>query len=76
MAREPRDFVLAYLRRIDGKIDGMAEDISSIKLRMSTMERHLLGQMTTEYDQNDEIGRLKHRVDRIEWRLEPSETLD
>lgn len=70
MAQEPRDLVLEHLRRIDHKVDGLREEMQSMNLRMSAMERHMLGQMTNEYDQNDEIDRLKRRVDRIERRLE------
>ena len=62
--------VLEHLRRIDHKVDGLREEMQSMNLRMSAMERHMLGQMTNEYDQNDEIDRLKRRVDRIERRLE------
>lgn len=70
MAQEPRDLVLEHLRRMDRKFDAMAEDIGSIKHRMSAMERHMLGQVASDYGQNDEIDRLKRRVDRIERRLE------
>lgn len=73
MAQEPRDIVLEQLRRIDHKIDGLRSEMGSMNLRMAAMERHMLGQLTSEVDQNDEIGRLKLRVDRIERRLELTE---
>ena len=76
MAQEPRDLVLEHLRRIDRNVDIVREEMSSMNLRMASLERHMLGQMTTDYDQNDELDRLKRRVDRIERRLELTDPTD
>ena len=76
MAQEPRDLVLEHLRRIDHKVDGVREDLQSLGMRMSAVERHLAGLVTSDVDKSGEIDRLKRRVDRIERRLELSETTD
>ena len=70
MAQEPRDLVLEYLRRLDGKFDALREEMRGWNMRMSAVEQHALAHTTTEFGQNSEIDRLKRRVDRIERRLE------
>ena len=76
MAQEPRDLVLEYLRRLDGKFDSLREEMRSWNLRMTAAEQHILGQLTTGYEQSDELDRLKRRVDRIERRLELTDPMD
>jgi len=70
MADEPRDIVLEYLRRIDRRMESVAEDVKSLGTRMLSVEKHLAAFHTAGSDQMGEIARLKVRVDRIEQRLE------
>lgn len=76
MAQEPRDLVLEYLRRLDSKFDSLREEMRGWNLRVSAVEQHVHGQMTTGYEHGDELDRLKRRVDRIERRLELSDPID
>jgi hypothetical protein len=64
MAEEPDNLVLHYLRRLDAKVDRMAEDLHDIKVRLTThVEEGLAGI-------NRRLDRLELRVDHIEKRLE------
>lgn len=40
---EPENLVLEYLRRLDQKFDVMAEDISEMKYRVSSLESRFVG---------------------------------
>ena len=73
MAEEPANIVLEYLRRIDRKVDTIADDMGSLNVRMLAVERHLAGFHASDVDQTGEIARLKLRVDRIEDRLDLQE---
>jgi hypothetical protein len=73
MATEPESLVLEHLRHMRGKLDGVADDVKLLGLRMAAMERHMAGMYTSETYQSDELDRLKRRVDRIEQRLELAE---
>jgi hypothetical protein len=62
MADESDNMVLQMLRRIDAKVDRMADDLRDIKIRMTHAEEGLAG-----------VNRLEMRFDRIERRLECSD---
>jgi tetrahydromethanopterin S-methyltransferase subunit G len=74
MADEPINIVLEHLRRIDRKVDGVLDEMKHMSLRMGSIEKVLSGQYVSDVDQNQELDRLKARVDRIERRLELSES--
>jgi hypothetical protein len=74
MTDEPTNIVLEHLRRIDGKVDGVLDEMRHMNLRMGSIEKVLSGQYVADVDQNQELDRLKTRVDRIERRLELSES--
>lgn len=63
MAEEPDNIVLTLLRRMDGKLDRVLEDVSDLKVRMTHVEEGLAGV-------NRRLDRLETRVDRIEKRLD------
>jgi archaellum component FlaC len=63
MAEEPDNIVLALLRRMDGKLDRVVDDLSDLKVRMTHVEEGLAGV-------NRRLDRLESRVDRIEKRLD------
>ena len=67
MADEPENLVLRYLRRIDDKLDRVADDVRELKIRMTAVEENLASL-------NRRFDRLEARVDRIERRLELTET--
>jgi len=63
MADEPDNLVLAMLRKMDGKLDRLVEDVQDLKVRMTHVEEGLAGV-------NRRLDRLEVRVDRIEKRLD------
>jgi archaellum component FlaC len=67
MTDQPDNIVLAMLRKIDQRTERMAEDLQDLKTRVTAVEEGLAGV-------NRRLDRLDHRVERIEKRLELSET--
>ena len=63
MANEPENLTLQILRRIDEKVDRMADDVRDIKVRLTGVEESLAGV-------NRRIDRVEDRLSRIEKRLE------
>ena len=63
MTEEPENIVLVMLRRIDAKIDRMADDVRDLKIRQTATEEALAGV-------NRRLDRLDVRVERIEKRLD------
>ena len=63
MADEPDNVVLVLLRKIDERIERMAEDLQDLKVRVTSVEEGLAGV-------NRRLDRLDGRVERIERRLE------
>jgi hypothetical protein len=60
---EPENLTLQMLRKMDGKLDRLVEDVQDIKIPMTHVEEGLAGV-------NRRLDRLEVRVDRIEKRLE------
>lgn len=73
MSNPPSDPVLETLRRIDGKVDAVADELKLMVVRLGTVDRVHARQFVTDIDQDAQIERLKARVDRIEKRLEISD---
>jgi len=63
MAETPDNLVLEILRRMDGKVDRVIEDLHDLKARMTGVETALAGVQRR-------IDRVEDRLDRIERRLE------
>jgi hypothetical protein len=63
MADEPENIVLLMLRRIDAKIDRIADDVRDLKVRQTATEEALAGV-------NRRLDRLEMRIERIEKRLD------
>lgn len=63
MSEEPDSLVLRMPRRIDEKLDRVAEDVGDVKARMTSLEEGLVGV-------HRRLDRIEHRVDRIEKRLD------
>jgi phage shock protein A len=63
MVDQPDNLVLVLLRRIDGKVDRLIDDVNDLKARMSAVEENLAGV-------HRRIDRLELRVERIERRLD------
>lgn len=63
MADGPDNIVLQYLRRFDGKLDRIGDDVRELKVRMTHVEENL----TIVHRR---IDRVEQRLDRIERRLD------
>jgi tetrahydromethanopterin S-methyltransferase subunit G len=74
MADVPTNIVLEHLRRIDCKVDGLSDDMRMVILRLGSIERHVGGMSISEVSQNSEIDRIKARLERVERRLELTDT--
>jgi hypothetical protein len=70
MTEETTNLVLEHLRHIRSRVDGLAEDMRLVVLRLGAQDRHLLGLQISEVGQNSELDRIKERLQRIERRLE------
>lgn len=80
MAEEPDNLVLVYLRRIDAKVDAMAQDIRELKERVSSLEiavasvrRDIAVLAETDARLQYAVDRLRDDVGRIQRRLELTE---
>lgn len=74
---EPENLVLVYLRRIDSKVDAMAQDIRELKERVSSVEiavasvrRDIAVLAETDARLQYAVDRLRDDVGRIQRRLE------
>ena len=63
MAEEPENLMLVMLRRIDGKLDRVIDDVHDLKVRVTAVEEGLAGVQRR-------IDRVETRLDRIERRLD------
>ena len=63
MADEPDNLVLQLLRRIDAKVDRLAEEVHDLKIPMTSMEENMAVM-------SRRIDRIEARLDRIEHRLD------
>jgi hypothetical protein len=66
MSGEPDNLVLIMLRRIDAKVDRMAEDLGDVKHRLTTLE---LAVGTFAATETNHYASLALRMDRTEARL-------
>jgi predicted nucleic acid-binding Zn-ribbon protein len=67
MSDQPPDLVLIILRRVEAKLDRVAEDMHDLKVRMTAVEEAVVGV-------HRRMDRLDSRVERIERRLDLVET--
>lgn len=63
MSGDPENITLVDLRRIDQKIDRLMDDVSDLKIRMTSVEDGLAGV-------NRRLDRMESRMDRVERRLD------
>ncbi len=70
MTEETTNLVLEHLRHIRASVDGLRDDMRQFIMRLASIERHHRGLHVSEVDQNVEIDRIKERLERIERRLE------
>lgn len=65
MVDQPENIVLVYLRRIDGKVDRLADDMRELRARVGAVEQGVA-------QLGGRVDRLTDRIERVERRLELS----
>jgi predicted nuclease with TOPRIM domain len=66
MADAPDNLIFEYLRRLDGKLDRVIDDLNDIKVRVTNLEEGLAGV-------NRRLDRIEVRLDHVERRLDLTE---
>ena len=74
MSDAPENLTLVFLRRLDAKIDRLAEDIREVKQRLTGLEIGVGNLAATELSHYamtaERVDRLSQRIERIETRLD------
>ncbi len=70
MSDGPEDITLRYLRRVDEKIDGLADSVRELTLEVRAMRAQMTVNTLNDLAQDSAITSLKDRVSRIERRLD------
>jgi len=73
MATEPENLVLAYLRRIDEKVDRLRADARELKTGLNGVRRDLIALAEADARLELMVDRQSERLDRIERRLDLSD---
>jgi hypothetical protein len=71
---ERDDLMFEMLKGIQGDLGGIKREQSSQGIRLSSIEEHMRGLMTSVYGVQSDISDLKIRVDQIEKRLGLADT--
>jgi septal ring factor EnvC (AmiA/AmiB activator) len=71
---EQGDLILEILKRMQGDMTEIKREVSSQSMRLSALEDHVRGLVTTIYGIQSDVSDLKMRVDRIERRLGLTDT--
>ena len=74
MADDVNNLVLEHLRQIRSKVDSIDDRMGRVELRLSVVEGHLANRLLSDVGKNSEIDKIKLRLDRIERRLELSDS--
>lgn len=70
MAENIESLILEHLRHIRGRVDQMAEDLGTIKLRMSSLETQVAGLHGDNAISHQRMDNVERRLERVEKRLE------
>jgi hypothetical protein len=73
MNEKVENLILEHLRAMRADISSITDEIRGIRGEMRAMKQHMAGFMTHEVNQDGDVAELKHRVGRIEKRLELTE---
>lgn len=69
MTDDRTDLVIEILKNIQTDVGQIKHDIRSLEMRVSSLEDHFRGTLTTLYGIQADVAHLKVRVDRIETRM-------
>ena len=69
MPDDPENLILVYLRRMDSKLDRLADELGDVKLRLQALESGFLEVRRDVVSLHADLVRIDHRLDRVEERL-------
>jgi len=67
---EPENLILDHLRAIRGDMSKMADRMDTMSVEMTAIRQHLSGVVTLQEHDHTDIASIKHRLERIERRLD------
>ena len=67
---EPDNLMLEHLRAIRAEMAKMGDWMHTMSVEMTAIRQHLAGVVTIQEHDHSDIASIKHRLDRIEKRLE------
>ncbi len=67
---EPENLILDHLRAIRGDMSKMADRMDTMSAEMTAIRQHLSGVVTLQEHDHTDIASIKHRLERIERRLD------
>ncbi|MCR9255375.1 MAG: hypothetical protein NXI16_04690 [Alphaproteobacteria bacterium] len=70
MNTDQGELILEILRKMQSDISAMRGDLDALSSDVRGIKAHMAGFMQTEIAQDGALAELRHRVDRIERRLE------
>ncbi len=73
MSDEPDSLTLRFLPRLGEKIDRLTDQLTDLSADVRGIKRHMAGFMQNEVAQDGALASIKHRLDRIERRLDLQE---
>jgi hypothetical protein len=70
MTENVENLILEHLRHIRGRVDQMAEDLGTVKLRLSSLESQVVGLHGDNAVAHQRMDHIDQRLDRIARRLD------
>ena len=70
------DIILEILKKMQNDLSSVKRDVSSHAVRLSAIEDHMRGIITSQFGTQADVSAINERLDRIERRLELSEKHD
>lgn len=70
MTENVENLILEHIRHIRGRVDQVAEDLGTVKLRLSSLESQVAGLHGDNAIAHQRMDRIESRLERIERRLD------
>ena len=70
MTKDAENLMLEILKRLQGDMSELKQDMRDMKVRTGLLEGHFVSLLAAQHLTNERLDRLGDRVERIERRLE------
>ena len=70
MTEDTEDLILEHLRHIRGGVRQMAEDLGTVKMRLSSLEPQVAGLHSDNAISHQRMDSIERRLERVERRLD------